>query len=53
MIDFILANSMIIAPLIIAILDFVFAMDKKLEANGLLHSVYLFFKNLVFSKPVV
>ena len=49
LIDFIIANQMIVVGAIVAILDFIFALTN-LEANGLIHSVYVFFKNMLEKK---
>jgi len=49
-IDFILAHQAIFAALVVAVLDFVFAVSPSLSGNGILHSVYVFFQNLIKPK---
>jgi hypothetical protein len=43
-VNFILAHQVVEAGLIVAVLDFAFAMKSGLEANGILHAIYLFAK---------
>jgi hypothetical protein len=38
------------AAVLIAILDLIFALIPSVESNGILHSVYVFLKNLVTEK---
>ncbi len=49
-IDFIMAHTVVMAGVLVGVLDFIFAMNKSLEANGILHSIYVFLKNLVTKK---
>lgn len=50
-IDFILNHSVVMAAAVVGILDFLFAMSSGLESNGILHAIYVFFKNLATKKP--
>jgi hypothetical protein len=43
-VHFILAHQALEAGLVVAILDFAFAMKSDLASNGILHSIYLFAK---------
>ena len=45
-IDFILANKVILAALAVAILDLAFALNQKLDGNGILHQIYLTAKKI-------
>jgi hypothetical protein len=44
-VNFILAHQAIEAGLVVAVLDFAFAMKADLASNGILHSIYLFAKS--------
>lgn len=45
-ISFIVAHEAILAALGVAVLDLVFALNSNLQANGVLHQVYLWLKGL-------
>lgn len=51
-IDWILAHQIVLAVFIVALLDLAFALAPKLEANGILHQIYLWVKKLSEAKPV-
>lgn len=36
--------AMVVAPLVVAVLDLVFALSPSLAANGILHQVYVWLK---------
>lgn len=46
-INWILAHSVILASLGVAVLDLLFALSPNLEANGILHAIYLQLKKLL------
>ena len=50
-IQFVTGHEVIVATLIVAILDFVIALNPKAESNGLLHGLYVFCKNIMSKKP--
>lgn len=50
--EFLVAHQVVSTGLIIAIMDFIFAINKNLESNGLLHGLYLFVKGLKPPKAI-
>jgi hypothetical protein len=44
---FLVAHEAVLASLGVAVLDLLFALNPSLEANGVLHQVYLWIKGLV------
>ena len=46
-INFIMSHSALLAAMVVAILDFIMALVPSWESNGIFHSIYVFFKNLV------
>lgn len=48
MMDFIISHSGLFMALIVAVLDLAFALNSKLESNGILHAIYVALK-----KPAV
>lgn len=46
-INFITSHSALMAAMMVAIMDFVMALVPSWESNGIFHSIYIFFKNLV------
>jgi hypothetical protein len=44
-VNFILAHQVVEAGIVVAVLDFAFAMKSDLASNGILHSIYLFAKS--------
>jgi len=46
-IDFILANQLVLAGLLVAVLDLLFALNSKWKSNGILHSLYVFAKGII------
>lgn len=49
-IDFVMQHSVVMAGVFVAILDFIFAMKSEWKSNGILHSVYVFFANILKKK---
>lgn len=49
-IDFILNHQAVLGAIAIAVLDLAFALSPGLQGNGILHSIYVFFQNLVKPK---
>ncbi len=45
-IDWVLAHQLILSGLIVAVLDFIFAIIPTLQGNGILHSLYMLVKNI-------
>jgi hypothetical protein len=50
-INFVLAHQVVLAGIVVAVLDFAFAMKKGLDANGILHAIYLFAKGRTQTQP--
>lgn len=50
-IDFIVHNQAVVAGVVVAFLDLVFAVSKNLQANGILHQVYLWLKAMKDKTP--
>lgn len=48
---FVMSHLELVAGLVVAMLDFGFALNSKWAANGILHSIYLWIKS--FAKPKV
>lgn len=49
-IDFMIQHSVVFAGLGVAILDFIFAIKSDWKSNGILHSIYVFFANMLGKK---
>jgi hypothetical protein len=45
-VNWLIAHQLVLGGFIIAILDFIFALKPDWESNGILHSIYIFIKNL-------
>lgn len=50
-IAFIQAHLVIVVGLIVAIMDFVFALIPSIESNGIVHMIYLWLKKMLGSSP--
>ncbi len=49
--DFIVAHSALVAALVVALADFVFALAPGIDSNGIVHAIYLWVKQAAGSKP--
>lgn len=50
-IAFLQAHAAVVSGLVVAILDFAFAVSPGLEGNGILHSIYLWVSGLAGKAP--
>lgn len=51
LISWIMVHQAVVAGLVVGILDFVFAVAPNLQANGILHQIYLWVKSIGSSAP--
>lgn len=49
--NFLMGHQAIIAALLIAIIDCLFALSPGLQSNGILHAVYLYLKSMNDKAP--
>ncbi len=50
-IAFVVAHEAVLAGLLVAVLDLVFALSPSLEANGILHALFLWVGGLANKQP--